>query len=248
MSAHIEVTSADGVVTIRMNRPDKKNAIDRAMYGAMAAAIADAGEHDEVAAILLCGLPGVFTAGNDIRDFLDAVAEDARLGHEVEAFLQALATAEKPLVAAVDGIAIGIGTTMLMHCDLVYASPRASFRTPFLDLGVTPEAGSSLLAPRLMGYQQAFALLVLGETFDADAAKAAGLVTTVVDADTVEAVARDTALRLAGKPREALQLSRRLMRGERSEVLRRIAEENAIFAERLRSREARAAFRAFLDR
>ena len=246
MGEHVETGIADGVLTIRMNRPDKKNAITRAMYRAMADGLSGAETDDAVRAVLICGVPGAFSAGNDIKDFI-AIAEGGERHTEVHDFLRALATGSKPLVAAVDGLAIGIGTTMLMHCDLAYASPGSVFRTPFLDLGITPEAGSSLIAPRIMGDQRAFALLALGEAFDAEAAREAGLVYKLVEGE-VEAAARGAAVSLAKKPPEALAIARDLLRGPRDAVLERIDVEVGHFTRRLSSNEARAAFQAFMTR
>ena len=234
-----------GVLTIRMNRAEKKNALDRAMYRAMAEALASAESEEAIRAVLIAGAPGAFTAGNDIADFV-AFAQDGQRPSEVEAFLLALVRSSKPLVAAVDGLAIGIGTTMLMHCDLVFATPRSIFRTPFVDLGLVPEAASSLIAPRLMGPQRAFALLAAGETFDAQAACEANFVTRVVD--DAEEAARLASAALAQKPPEALRISRELVRGDRSAVEERIGVEIDHFAERLTSREAQAAFAAFMAR
>jgi enoyl-CoA hydratase/carnithine racemase len=245
MSDLIQTAVQDGVLTIRMNRPDKKNAITSAMYREMADAITGASGNDAVAAVMICGVPGAFSAGNDIKDFM-AVAVSGKPPRDAYDFLIAIATSNKPLVAAVDGIAIGIGTTILMHCDLAYASPASTFRTPFLDLGVTPEAGSSLIAPRIMGDQRAFALLALGETFDAEAARQAGLVYGV--SDDAEAAARDAATRLAKKPPEALRIARALLRGSQEEIVQRIDLEIGHFTERLSSAEAKAAFMAFMSR
>ncbi|MEX6508278.1 crotonase/enoyl-CoA hydratase family protein [Jiella sp. M17.18] len=245
MSEHIATALADGVLTVRLNRPEKKNAITRDMYRGMTAALERAEAEAEIAAVLFCGVPGAFCAGNDIKDFL-AIAEGGALPGEIRDFLQALVAARKPLIAAVDGLAIGIGTTLLMHCDLTYAAPASVFRTPFLDLGLTPEAGSSLIAPRLMGLPRAFALLVLGEAFDAEAAKAAGLVYAVTDDP--EAAALDAAKRLAAKPPEALSIARALLRGTQDDVAARIDQEIGYFADRLMSSEAKAAFQAFMAR
>ncbi len=245
MTQTIETARADGVLTIRMKRPEKKNALDRAMYRAMSEALRSAEEDASVRAVLIAGAPGAFTAGNDIADFV-AFAQGGLRPDEVEGFLLALVRSGKPLVAAVDGLAIGIGTTMLMHCDLVYASPRSVFRTPFVDLGLVPEAASSLIAPRLMGHQRAFALLAAGETFDAEGARAANLVTRVVDDADTAAFAAASAL--ATKPPEALRISRELIRGERAPIEERIRVEIDLFAERLRSKEAQAAFMAFMAR
>ncbi|MBP0615622.1 crotonase/enoyl-CoA hydratase family protein [Jiella mangrovi] len=245
MSDLIETATQGGVATIRMNRADKKNAINREMYVAMSEALTAASGDAETRAVVVAGAPGAFCAGNDIKDFM-AIAEGGSLPAETRDFLHLVAGFDKPLVAAVDGLAIGIGTTLLMHCDLAFASPRSLFRTPFLDLGVTPEAGSSLIAPRMMGDQRAFALLVLGEGFDAEAARVAGLVYKVVE--NPEAEAATAAAALAKKPPEALRIARDLLRGRRADVLLRMDEEIEIFSKRLRSAEARAAFAAFLNR
>lgn len=245
MTEHVLTAIEDGVLTVRMNRPDKKNAITRAMYLAMAEALQTS--DPTVGAILLAGSPGAFTSGNDIADFIAFASGAPRMG-EVAVFLEALATCSRPLVAAVDGLAIGVGTTMLMHCDLAFASDRSVFRTPFLDLGLVPEAGSSLIAPRIMGPQAAFALLALGETFDAAAAKDAHLVYAIEPADTVEEKARAAARRLAAKPPEALRIARELLRGNREDIIERIRVETGHFSERLSSVEAKAAFTAFMSR
>ncbi|WAP71222.1 crotonase/enoyl-CoA hydratase family protein [Jiella pelagia] len=245
MSELMETGTEDGVLTIRMNRPDKKNALNRAMYRAMLEALQAASADAAIRAVVFAGVPGAFSAGNDIKDFL-AIAEGGSLPAETGDFLHLVAGFDKPMLAAVDGLAIGIGTTLLMHCDLAYASPQSVFRTPFLDLGITPEAASSLIAPRIMGDQRAFALLVLGENFDAEEARQAGLVYRVVDDP--EATAAKAAALLAKKPPEALRIARDLLRGRREDVLARMDQELEIFAGRLRSNEARAAFAAFLNR
>lgn len=237
----IDLGVADGIQTIRLNRPDKKNAISAPMYRMMTEALLRGDAEPDVRVHLFCGLPGLFTAGNDLADFA-AGAEGAAAAF---AFVRSLPLITKPMIAAVDGTAIGIGTTLLFHCDLVYATPSAVFITPFLDLGLVPEAASSLLAPARMGHARAFELLVLGVPFDAEKAKSAGLVNEVVHAGRLEELARASALRIAGKPPEALSLSRRLLRPDPSSVIARIDEEAALFQERLESSEARAAFAAF---
>lgn len=247
MSEHILFTREAGVLTIALNRPDKKNAIDRAMYGAMAEALRAANNDGDIRAVLFKGVPGAFSAGNDIKDFVAFAAKGERM-NEVEDFLFSVVRARKPLLAAVDGLAIGIGTTLLFHCDLVYASTRSHFRTPFLDLGLVPEAASSLIAPRVMGHQRAFALLVAGEAFDAETARQAGFVTKVVDEADVERYALEAAQRLAAKPPEALAIGRDLLRGNAEEIEARIRLEIDHFAARLQSREARDAFTAFMTR
>ena len=247
MTEHVEVERHGAVQIIRMNRPDKKNAITRAMYGKMAAALT-AGDADPlVRAHLILGVPGAFSSGNDIADFM-TVAMGGDGGTEVFDFLVALARSAKPMVSAADGIAVGIGTTIHLHCDLTFATSRTVFRTPFVDLGLVPEAGSSLIAPALVGRQQAFALLGLGEPFSAERAKAAGLIYEVVGEDELEARAFAAAEDIASKPAEALKLSRDLMRGDRDELVARIEEEGRLFRERLTSDEARQAFTAFMSR
>lgn len=247
MSDHIVIERQDAVQIIRMNRPDKKNAITRAMYGEMAAAL-KAGDADPAVRVhVFLGVPGAFSAGNDLADFM-AIATGGEGGGEVWDFLAALALVEKPIVSGVDGIAVGIGTTINLHCDLTFATPRTTFRTPFVDLGLVPEAGSSLLAPRVLGQQAAFALLGLGEGFPAERALAAGLIYKVVPEDELEAATLAAAREIAAKPPEALKIARDLMRGDRSELVARIKEEGEHFRARLKSDEARAALVAFMTR
>jgi enoyl-CoA hydratase/carnithine racemase len=193
------------------------------------------------------GVPGAFSAGNDLADFL-AYSADGTHGSEAFDLLEALARSQKPIVSGVDGIAVGIGTTIHFHCDLTFATSRTLFHTPFVDLGLTPEAGSSLIAPLLRGRQQAFALLGLGEPFSAERAKACGLIYGVVAEDRLEQTVLEAAERIAAKPSEALKLARDLMRGDREELVARIREESRLFAARLTSNEAKAAFQAFMAR
>lgn len=247
MTTLVEVATQHGVRTIRFARPEKKNALTSEMYAAAVDAMTGAAGDPAVGAILFAGSPGAFSAGNDIAEFL-AAARSGSLGEPILAFLKALATIDLPLVAAVDGLAVGVGTTMLFHCDLVVASHRSTFRTPFADLGLVPEAGSSLLAPRIMGQQRAFELLVGGIAFDAARAREAGFVSRVVAEDAVEKEAFAAAAALAAKPRRAVALSRRLIKGDPAELVARIDAEAALFAERLRSAEAQAAFAAFMAR
>jgi len=194
------------------------------------------------------GSGGMFTAGSDIADFIERAKGGSSLGGPVLDFIRYLPQIRKPVIAAVDGLAIGVGTTMLLHCDLVYASPTASLRTPFLDLGLLPEAGSSLLAPLRMGYARAFELLVLGEAFSAERAREAGIVNAIVPAAELEATALKAAARLAAKAPEVLSVSRRLMRGDPAAIVARIDEEARIFGSRLSSPEAREAFAAFMEK
>lgn len=247
MTDHIVVERRGAVQIVRMNRPDKKNAITRAMYAAMAKALTDGDADDAVRAHVIFGVPGAFSSGNDLADFM-VVATGGDGGMEVFDFLMALATAAKPIISGVDGIAVGIGTTINLHCDLTLATPRTEFRTPFVDLGIVPEAGSSLIAPALLGRQQAFALLGLCEGFSADRAKAAGLIYDVVSEDDLEASTLGLADRVAAKPPEALKITRDLMLGSREALVVRIKEEGVHFRARLKSDEARAAFMAFMNR
>lgn len=232
---------------ICLNRPEKKNAITTPMYAAMAAALSDGEASAATAVHVIAGAPGVFSAGNDIGEFL-GFSEKSALGAPVDDFLRRIATLEKPLIAAVDGLAIGVGTTLLLHCDLVYATPASTFRTPFLDLGLVPEAASSLIAPRLMGHARAFELLCLGAPFSAEKALAAGMINEIVAADKLEARVSEIAARLASRPPDALKAARRLMRGDPSAILAQMDKEEEEFARRLSSAEAKEAFAAFLEK
>ena len=215
------------------------------MYARLAGELERVNHDPDVRVVLLCGHPGAFCAGNDIADFVNFESSASGLG-DVVRFLKVLVELDKPLVAAVDGLAVGIGTTVLLHCDLAYATSRSVFHTPFVDLGLVPEAGSSLLAPRTMGHTQAFALLVLGNSLKVEEALRAGLLTAV--ADDAEEFAKKAATSLSLKPPEALRMARRLLRGDPTELQNRIEEEACAFEDRLRSTEARTAFAAFLRR
>ncbi|SFT95072.1 crotonase/enoyl-CoA hydratase family protein [Mesorhizobium sp. YR577] len=247
MTEHILIERRGAVQIIRMNRPDKKNALTRAMYAAFSAALRAADADPEIRVNVVFGVPGAFSAGNDLADFM-AVAMGGDGGTEVWDFLLALAESEKPLVSGVDGIAVGIGTTLNLHCDLTFATPRTVFKTPFVDLGLVPEAGSSLLTPALLGRQQAFALLGLGEGFSAERARDAGMIYAVVEEDRLEAETLAAAEAIAAKPPQALKISRDLMRAPRDELIARIKQEGEHFRERLKSDEAKAAFVAFMSR
>jgi enoyl-CoA hydratase/carnithine racemase len=243
------IISDDGPVrTVRMNRPDKKNALTLPMYDAMAAGVESAPQNPVLRCLLIAGAPTAFCAGNDIGDFLGMAMGTGALGAPILRFLYAMARCELPLVAAVQGNAVGVGTTMLLHCDHVVAADNARFSTPFVGLGLVPEAASSLLAPRLMGQARAFELLVMGRPMNAEQAKAAGLINTVVTADAVEAEAMQAARAIAALPPQGVLASRRLMRGSPDEIVARIDEEADLFKTRLKSAEARAAFEAFMTR
>lgn len=244
----VVVSIENAISTIRFNRIEKKNAITREMYSAMATALSEGDQNDSVRVHLFLGGSGVFSAGNDLGDFIGHAHEEAGLGKEVLSFLRALVTAEKPIVAAVDGPAIGIGTTLLMHCDYVLATPRSYFQTPFVDLGLVPEAGSSLVAPRLFGPQRAFSLLAMGQRWGADEAMHAGLVNKIVDEQEIQSAALEVVAILAQKPQQALSATRRLLRGDTAEILSRIEEEAVHFSRHLASEEAQAAFSRFMNR
>ena len=247
MTDHIKIAIDNGVLILTMNRPEKKNALTMAMYEAMASGIESA-PASNIRCLLIAGAPAAFCAGNDIGDFLAAANQGAALGAPILRFLYALARCELPLVAAVQGNAVGVGTTMLMHCDHVVASNEARFSTPFVSLGLVPEAASSLIAPRLMGQAHAFSLLVMGRPLNADEAKAAGLVNTVAAPDQVEAEAMKAAREISALPPQGVLASRRLMRGAPDEIVARIDAEAELFKTRLKSAEAQAAFMAFMTR
>jgi enoyl-CoA hydratase/carnithine racemase len=249
MTSLVKVSDKDGVRTIRMSRTDKKNALNSEMYAAMAQAIAGANLEREIRCLLIAGAPGAFCAGNDLKEFQEMAKSGAGLDEPVLTFLHALASCEKPIVAAVQGVAVGIGTTMLLHCDYVVCGTDAKFSTPFVALGLVPEAASSLLAPRLMGHRRAFSLLVMGLPLDPEAAKDLGLVNEIGAPSDVDAIALNAARHIATLPPEATMASRRLMRGATAdEIHGRIDEEADHFRDRLRSSEAKAAFEAFFNR
>ena len=248
MTTEILISRDGGVQVVRINRPEKKNALTRAMYDSMTAALNRADADDDIAVHVITGTGGAFTAGNDIGDFAKR-AVDLNGSGGASSLIATLPLLKKPIVAAVDGLAIGVGVTMLFHCDLVYASPTASFRTPFLDLGLVMEAGSSLLAPAIMGHQRAFELLCLGEPYSAEDAHRAGFVNRIVPVASLEAEAMKAAHRLAAKPPGALAAARRLLKGQTPQhATARMTEEGTVFAGLLASPEAKEAFAAFLEK
>jgi enoyl-CoA hydratase/carnithine racemase len=246
MTGAVAVTDDGAVRIIRMNRPEKKNALTRAMYADMAGALRETEQNDAIRCVMFAGTAGVFSAGNDIADFLNTA--DAGLSSPVLEFLHALARTRKPMVAAVGGIAVGVGTTMLFHCDHVVAASAATFSTPFLKLALIPEAASTMLAPMRMGYARAFSMLVMGRPLSAAEARDAGLVNTVVEAAEVDAVALQAAREIAALPPKAVAVARGLMRNGLDQIAERIDSEAKHFAQLLQSDEARAAFQAFFAR
>jgi enoyl-CoA hydratase/carnithine racemase len=246
MADMLNIARTGRVVRIEFARPEKKNALNRSMYERLASAIEEAAADQEVTVVFFTGKGNLFTSGNDIADF----AADPPTSEEdaVFRFLQALATCPKVLVAAVEGVALGIGATMLLHCDFVVAAESTHFGLPFVDLALVPEAGSSLLLPALAGHQRAAELILLGEPFDAAAAQSIGLLNRVVPDGQARAEAERLIQELLDKPAQALLASKRLLKGNCSQVVQRIREEAGVFLGRLRSEEARAAFGRFLKR
>jgi enoyl-CoA hydratase/carnithine racemase len=250
MTGHLIVTDEHATRVITLRRPEKKNAITQEMYRAMSDAIDKAQNNPDIRCIVITGGSGVFTAGNDLDDFLKdshSNTDRPRASNAIK-FLYSLAHNVKPIIAAVDGVAIGIGTTMLFHCDYVLASTTATFSTPFIHLGLVPEGASSLLVPRTMGHQRAFAMLVMGRTMTADDARVAGFVNMVVSPGHTEAEARKVAREICALPAEAVAISRKLLRLPPEDMTRRIDQESHLFGERMRSKEAIAAFQAFFTR
>ena len=236
-----------GVMTITFNRLDKKNSITSSMYAAMADAVAQAAADASVRVVLFQGHESIFSAGNDIGDFLNQPPSTQE--SPVFRFLRGIATFEKPLLAAVAGPAVGIGTTMLFHCDLVYAGDNAAFSMPFVNLGLCPEAASSLLAPRMFGYHRAAEALLMGDPFFAEAAQEVGLINRVVPPTEVNGYAQAQARKLAGKPLSSLIETKRLMKGGyQQEVLQKMDEEGKSFGRMLRKPAAKEAFGAFMEK
>ena len=246
MTSHILSIQHGAVLEARLNRPEKKNALTGAMYDGIAEILEQANSSNSIRAVLLTAAGSTFTAGNDLAEFLSVAGDfaDSPQGR----FVRAITGATKPIVAAVHGRAVGIGTTMLLHCDLVYATPDVQLSAPFVDLGLVPEAGSSLLFPACIGLQRASALLLLGETLDAEAAVAAGLVNAIVPTDELHAYALEKAQALAAKAPEAFAMARRLMRGGQAQLDAHMVMENEAFGRAVRGPEAREAFTAFLEK
>jgi enoyl-CoA hydratase/carnithine racemase len=246
MSGPILSTVSERVARIQISRPDKKNALTAEMYAMLGSALAAAEADPAVRAVLLHGTADCFTAGNDVGDFLKRPGGGAP---PAKALFDVLPTMAKPVVAAVGGPAVGIGSTLLLHCDLVYAAPNARFQLPFVPLGIVPEFGSTFLLPLLAGYQRAAELLLLGQPFTAQKAYEAGIVTAVVPQENLLAEAEKVAMTLAALPPESIRLTKRLMKSRYGEALAAtIEEEMRIFGERLSSPEAKEALSAFLEK
>ena len=236
-----------GVMTLTINRLDKKNSITAAMYAAMADALEAAHHDNAVRALVIQGHESIFSAGNDISDFLNNAPSTPDA--PVFRFLRGISSFTKPIVAAVCGPAVGIGTTMLLHCDLIYAGDNAAFSMPFVNLGLCPEAASSLLVPQLMGYPRAAEALLLGEPFTAETALEIGLINRIVPPSEATALAQQQARKLAAKPMSSLIETKRLMKkGNASVVAERMAEEGGSFGRMLSEPAAREAFTAFMQK
>ncbi|WP_040552366.1 enoyl-CoA hydratase [Rheinheimera nanhaiensis] len=247
MTSHISTDITQGVMQISINRPEKKNALSQQMYRGLTLALQQAQQDDKVRVVLLIGTDSCFSAGNDLQDFLGAGELNAQ--HPTVQFLYELAQFTKPLVAAVAGLAIGIGTTALLHCDLVYAADNARFQLPFTQLGLCPEAASSVLLPNVAGYQRAAQYLLLGEAFDAAAALSMGMVNQVVSPAELMALAQQKAQQLAALPADAVQCSKALLkRSQLAHTKETIAAELVQFQRLLHSSESQARIAAFFQR
>jgi len=243
----ISTSKANGICTIEFNRPEKKNAITAAMYQTIAAALHDAEADATVRVILFCGKPEAFTAGNDLEDFLKNPPNSS--DSPVFQFMSALCHAAKPVVAAVSGVAVGIGTTMLMHCDLVYAAENAKFSMPFSQLGLCPEFASSILLPQLAGYHRAAEKLMLGEPFLAEEAREMGLINKVLPTAELLPYAQAQAAKLVGLPASSIRTAKRLMKANQAtEIDAKMLEEIKYFGAMLTAPEAKEAFSAFLQK
>jgi enoyl-CoA hydratase/carnithine racemase len=243
MAPHVLTELTDGILTLRLNRPEKKNALTRAMYTAMAEACRTIEMDQAVRVLVITGSGDAFTAGNDLNDFL----EDPPTYPEAPAFvfMRALAHLSKPVIAAVNGMAIGIGTTMLPHCDFAYAVPGARFQMPFVNLAIVPEYGSTFLLQRFVGARRATELLLTGESFTADSALADGLLTGIVPAESLMEMAMTQARTLCAKPPSALRETKRLLRSDLPEILAHMTLEERALAVRFASTEFKAAVEAF---
>jgi enoyl-CoA hydratase/carnithine racemase len=244
----IKTTLSHHVASVEIDRPQKKNAITGEMYLALAQAVRDANANPAVRCVLITGQPGVFTAGNDLEDFMhNTEGEGAELPSV--AFMRALVACEKPVIAAVTGLAVGIGTTMLLHCDLVYVSQDARLSMPFVGLGLVPEFASSLMLPALVGHAKAAEMLMLGEPFGAEQAVAIGIANAALPAGDVIDHARRVAERFNGLAPSAVRETKKLLKQPRTDaVLRAIAAEVAVFTDRLGSPEVKEALSAFFQK
>jgi enoyl-CoA hydratase/carnithine racemase len=246
MTDLIRTTKASGRLEIVFNRPDRKNALNNAMYDRLTQALLEADADPTIRCILFTGAPGAYSAGNDLKEFITAppLTADA----PVFRMLRALSTNSKILVAAVNGLAVGIGVTMLLHCDLILAARGATFQLPFINLAIVPEAASSLLLPRLIGHQRTMELLLLGEPFTADQAFTYGLVNRVAEPDALLSTARDLIDKLLTKPPNAMRQIKVLVKSKTTTVQDRMLEENAVLASQFVSDEGKEAIAALVEK
>ena len=246
MTDYIEINVSECILTLKINRPEKKNALTVAMYATLADNIIAANNDKNVRAILITGSEDSFTAGNDLKDFLENPPLDP--SSPVFRFMYAISGARKPVVAAINGLAIGIGTTILLHCDLVYVVESARFQMPFVNLGLVPELGSSLLLPALAGHARAAELLMLGDMFDAETARSIGLINAICSKEELLPTAQKAAAKLAAKPPAALRHTKALMKADLDAVHARIEAEAKVFGEHLGGDEVKEAIAAFFEK
>ena len=247
MTEHIKIERKDGIVTLTFARPDKKNALTNAMYGVLADTLISAETDPAARVIVLRGEGDMFTSGNDVGEFAAIAAGAVQGERHVSRFIRALAQSTRPLVAAVQGRAVGVGTTMLLHCDFVVLAENALLSTPFVNLALVPEAASTLLMPMRIGHARAFEMFTLGDAMDANTAQNLGIANRVVPLDRLHAEAAGVAARLAKLPAGSLSATKRLMR-DAAVLTAQIGAESECFAERLKTAEAREAFTAFAER
>lgn len=247
MADYIQLKHSEHATEIMLNRPEKKNAITMGMYNTMTAALREAKEDSAIRVVSIRGVQDCFTSGNDIADFLQNPPSSSN--SPVLSFLNEIINFPKPIVAAVDGLAIGIGTTMLLHCDLVYASEAARFRLPFVNLGLTPEAGSSFILPQIIGHQKAAELLMLGDFFDAESAKEIGFVNEVISRENLSEKIDQVVNKLIRQPKEALQLTKSLMKKPYQAAFNEhLLYEGGVFAQRIVSAEAMGIMQSFMKK
>ena len=244
----IAIEQHEHILTLTINRPDKKNALTRDMYLSLANAINYAGHDEDARVIIIKGTDGVFTAGNDMHDFIAATSQTDAEINETEQFMRALMECELPIIAQVEGLAIGIGATLLLHCDFVYCSRNTILKTPFINLGLVPEYASSYIMPRLMGHVKASEWLLLGESVTAESAKDMGMVNEVLETEALKAKVTQTAQKLADLPQKALRQSKRLMKSNTIAVKEHMYAELKIFIAAMQSEDAKQAFDAFVQR
>ncbi len=246
MSQYVDVKTENGIQLITLNRPDKKNALLQEMYAVMADSLIAADDDPNIRVTVITGTADSFTSGNDLGDFLNNPAQTDET--PVARFIRCLAEIKKPLISAVNGLAVGVGTTMLMHCDLVYASSNAKFSLPFVNLALVPEASSSYLMPKMLGHQRASELLLLGEPFDAEKALRYGVINEITSSEDLLPKAMESAAKIALKAPEAVRLAKALMKNDQEAVLKQMNAESEVFRDRLHSAEAKEAFTAFMER